>query len=342
MTAALLTELGVSCPVLAAPMSGGATTPDLVAAAASIGSLGILAAGYLTATTLGEQMEDVAAGGGIVGVNLFAPHPMPVDRGAYRRYRELLRSEARAYDVDLPVDPLEDDDHWRDKIDLLLERPPAFASFTFGIPEPGVIAQLRRAGTVVAQTVTSPAEAQRAVEAGVDALVVQGADAGGHSATLTPERPSEPVALTDLVAQVTGVVDLPCLATGGVATPAAAAATLAAGAVAVLVGTALLLAPESGTSATHRAALRQRDRETAVTRAFSGRPARGLRNRFINEYDARAPLGYPAVHHLTIGLRRAAAAAGDPDLVHLWAGTGYRSADERPAAETLLALAAAL
>jgi nitronate monooxygenase len=150
------------------------------------------------------------------------------------------------------------------------------------------------------------------------------------------------VPLTDLVAQVTGVVDLPCLATGGIATPSAAAATLAAGAVALLVGTALLLAPESGTSATHRAALLRRDRETVVTRAFSGRPARGLRNRFIDRYDARAPLGYPAVHHLTIGLRRAAAAAGDPDLVHLWAGTGYRSADERPAAETLLALAAGL
>jgi nitronate monooxygenase len=342
MTAPLLAELGVGCPVLAAPMSGGATTPALVAAAAGIRSLGILAGGYLTAAALGEQIDAAGTRTDVIGVNLFAPHPLPVDRADYRRYRDLLLAEAETYGVDLPPAPLEDDDHWRDKIDLLLERPPAFVSFTFGIPEPSVLAGLHRAGSLLAQTVTSYAEAQRAAEAGIDALVVQSADAGGHSATLTPERTPVRMTLTDLLAQIRGAVDLPCLATGGIATPDAANAAIRSGAEAVLVGTALLLAPECGTSATHRSALLDRDRETVVTRSFTGRPARGLRNRFIDTYDARAPLGYPALHHLTIALRRAAAAAGDPELVHLWAGTGYRSAEERPASETLLALAAGL
>lgn len=342
MTTRLLDALGVSCPVLAAPMSGGPTTPDLVVAAAGTGSLGILAGGYLTAPALGEQIAATTARTDTVGVNLFAPHALRVDPDDYRRYRDLLRAEADAYGVELPAEPREDDDHWRDKIDLLLERPPAFLSFTFAIPDPSVLAALRRAGILLAQTVASPAEARLAAESGFDALVVQSAHAGGHSGTLTPERPPESVPITDLLAQVRNVVDLPCLATGGIATPDAAAAAMAAGAEAVLVGTALLLAPEGGTSPTHRSALLARDRETVVTRSFSGRPARGLRNRFIDTYDARAPLGYPAVHHLTIALRRAAAAAGDPEAVHLWAGTGYRSAEPRPAADTLQALAAAL
>lgn len=338
----LLSGLGIDSPVLAAPMSGGPTTPELVVATAEVGSMGFLAGGYLTAAMLGEQVSSVAERLEIFGVNLFAPNPVPVDRDAYLRYRDRLRALAERYDVDLPPEPVEGDDDWRGKIDVLLERPPAIVSFTFGIPDPAVLADLRRGGSLLAQTVTSASEAVRAAEAGFDALVVQSADAGGHSGTLTPERRPDRPALIDLLGEITGVVGLPCIAAGGVATPEAAAAVIGAGAMAVMVGTALLLAPESGTSATHRSALLGRDRETVVTRAFSGRPARGLRNRFIDTYDAEAPLGYPAVHQLTIPLRRAAAAAGDPESVNLWAGTGYRDAVERPAADTLRHLASRL
>jgi NAD(P)H-dependent flavin oxidoreductase YrpB (nitropropane dioxygenase family) len=148
--------------------------------------------------------------------------------------------------------------------------------------------------------------------------------------------------LVDLLPAVAAVVDLPLLGAGGLGTPADVAAVISAGAEAVMVGTALLLAPESGTSAVHRAALLAGDRPTTVTRAFTGRPARGLRNAFVEAYDAHAPSGYPALHHLTSPLRRAAAAAGDPEPVNLWAGTGYRRAHERPAAETLRALGSGL
>jgi nitronate monooxygenase len=138
-------------------------------------------------------------------------------------------------------------------------------------------------------------------------------------------------------------VGLPVVATGGLATADDVAATLRAGADAAMVGTVLLLAPESGTSAVHRAALRDPSRgDTVVTRAFTGRPARALPNAFIAAYDSEAPAGYPALHHLTGPLRRASAAAGDPERVHLWAGTGYRDAVAQPAETLLRGLAAAL
>ncbi len=187
---------------------------------------------------------------------------------------------------------------------------------------------------------TSEAEADAAVAAGVDVLVVQSASAGGHSATLEPSRPPPQRALPDLVAAVRARTPLPLLATGGVADAGEVRAVLEAGAAAVLVGTALMLTDEAGTSPVHRQALAAGARETTVTRAFSGRPARGLRNTFIDSHEQEAPLGYPALHHLTIPLRRAAAAASDPERFHLWAGTGYRAAKAGPAAETLARLAA--
>ncbi len=332
----------LALPVLAAPMAGGPTTVDLVLAAARAGGLGFLAAGYQTAEQLSAEIAAVRVETDMFGVNLFTPPFIPVDPTAYRRYRDRLAPQAEQYAVELPVEPREDDDWWRDKVDVLLASPVPLVSFTFGIPDAAVVAALRPAGSTLAQTVTSTEEATRAADAGVDLLVVQSSAAGGHSGTLTPDRTPQVTDIADLVAQVTAGVRLPVLAAGGIGTADDVQRALDAGAVAVLVGTALLLAPESGTSAAHRAALRERSRDTVVTRSFTGRPARGLRNRFIDAYDAEAPLGYPALHHLTRPLRKASAAAGDPELVNLWAGTAYRSAAGRPAAEILTGLAARL
>jgi NAD(P)H-dependent flavin oxidoreductase YrpB (nitropropane dioxygenase family) len=338
-----LAELGVSVPVLAAPMAGGASTPDLVLAAARSGGLGFLAAGYQSPHALGEQIEAVRRQTPTFGVNLFAPPPVPVDRAAYARYRDLLLPEADRLGVVLPEVPVEDDDHWRDKVDLLVDAQVPLVSFTFGIPDAAVVTALHAAGSVLAQTVTSAEEAVRAAAAGLDVLVVQGSGAGGHSATLTPERVPAARPLPDLVAEVRGAVGLPLVGTGGLASPDDVAGTLRAGADAAMVGTVLLLAPESGTSAVHRAALGDPSRgDTVVTRAFTGRPARALPNAFIETYDREAPAGYPALHHLTSPLRRASAAAGDPEGVHLWAGTGYREAADQPALTILGGLATRL
>jgi nitronate monooxygenase len=333
-----LTDLGATSPVVAAPMAGGPTTPELVLAAARAGSLGFLTGGYLTAEALAGQLARVRATTELYAVNLFAPNPVTVDRAAYAAYRELISREAERYHVELPVEPLEDDDAWRDKIDLLVEHPAPVVSFTFGIPDGTALTALRGAGSFLVQTVTGVDEAHRADAAGLDALAVQAAAAGGHSGTMTPDRLPPVRPLAELVAEVRAAVGLPLLAAGGVADATDVAAALGAGADAVAVGTLLLLAQESGTSAAHRAGLADHSRETRILRGWTGRPARGLRNAFTDAFEAAAPSGYPAVHHLTRPIRRAAAAAADPERVNLWAGTGFRAAREAPAAEILTSL----
>jgi nitronate monooxygenase len=338
----LLDRLGSGLPVLAAPMAGGPTSPALVLAAAEAGSAGFLAGGYKTPAALAAQVAEVRAATDVYGVNLFAPNPVPVDRAAYATYRELLLPLAEKYGVELPVEPVEDDDWWHGKVELLVEAGTPVVSFTFGLPDAAGADALRRAGCLLVQTVTTAGEARRAADAGMDALAVQSADAGGHSGTFTPGSPPPArVSLPDLVRSVRAATDLPLLAAGGVATSADVRAALDAGAEAVAVGTLLLLTPEAGTNPAHRAGLQGPDRgDQVTTTAFTGRPAGALRNEFLAAYEGRGPLGYPALHHLTSPIRRAATAIANPEHVNLWAGTGHRSIEARPAAEVLGALAA--
>ncbi|MEV5544382.1 nitronate monooxygenase [Saccharopolyspora shandongensis] len=342
--AEILSALGLSAPIVAAPMAGGPTTPRLVIAAAAAGGAGVLAGGYKSAEALAAQIDEVRAAGVPFGVNLFAPNPVPVDRTSYERYRSAIQPEADRLGVDLTGIPLtEDDDAWRDKVDLLLADPVPLATFVFGIPDRAVVRALQTVGTVVGQTVTSVAEAEQSAAAGVDLLLVQGAAAGGHSGTLTPDRLPVEKPLADLVREVAGVTRLPIFAAGGIAQGGDVADVLQAGAAAAVVGTVLLRSDESGASATHRAALTQAAAgHTLLTRAFTGRPARALRNTFTDRFTATAPTGYPALHHLTSPLRKAAAAAGDPERLHLWTGTGYPHATAEPAADILKRLTAHL
>jgi NAD(P)H-dependent flavin oxidoreductase YrpB (nitropropane dioxygenase family) len=336
----LLAELGVGLPVLAAPLAGGPGSPGLVIAAGRAGSLGFLGAGYKLPEAMAGEIAAVRAAGVPFGVNLFAPAPLPVERGAFRRYAEELRLEAEAVGTQLDGEnPREDDDFWREKLDALLADPPPIVSFTFAIPPRRDLDALRAAGCLLVQGVTSAAEADAAAEAGIDALVVQSAAAGGHWGTFTPREPPAMPALGDLTAAVAARTSLPLIAAGGIAAPSDVAEVLRAGADAAMAGTALLLADEAATVPTHRAALADPARsETVITRAFTGRPARGLRNRFIEIHERAAPLGYPAIHHLTAPIRRAAAAQADPERLHLWAGTGFRAVSAQPAGEILRAL----
>jgi NAD(P)H-dependent flavin oxidoreductase YrpB (nitropropane dioxygenase family) len=338
-----LADLALSLPVLAAPMAGGPTTPALVIAAARAGGFGFLAGGYLRAEALAEHIDSVAAETPMFGVNLFARNPVPVERAAYDRYHALLGAEAERLGVALPQAPVENDDWWDDKLSLLVDKPVPVVSFTFGIPDRASLAALRNAGSLLIQTVTSRDEALLAADAGVDILAVQASGGGGHSGTLTPHQMPPAVPLVDLVADISQAVGLPTIAAGGLAEPTDVAAAIHAGAQAVMVGTALLRAPESGTSAAHRKALADPDRgDPVLTRAFTGRPARGLRNTFLDRYDGAAPAGYPALHYLTRPLRQAAVAAGDPEFVNLWAGVGYRAAVDEPAEQILRGLASRL
>lgn len=323
-------------PVVAAPMAGGPTTPELVVAAAAAGSRGFVPAGYRSAAQLADDIATVRAGTESFGVNLFVPEPAPADQAAVAAYRELLLPEAERLGIELGT-PRWDDDDWEDKVDLLVAEPVPWVSFTFGAPEPAVVHRLRAAGSRVLVTVTSAAEADRAAAAGTDGLVVQAAGAGGHRGTFDAAAVPGTEPLPELVRAIRAAVALPVVAAGGIAGPEDVRAAQEAGAEAVQVGTALLLADEAATRPVHRTALAE-GRETVVVRAFTGRLARGLRNRFADTYDAAAPAAYPQVHHLTAPLRRWAAEHGDAERVHLWAGAGHAAARPGPVGELLTAL----
>ncbi|MFC7331055.1 nitronate monooxygenase [Marinactinospora rubrisoli] len=327
-------------PVVAAPMAGGGSTPELVAAAAEAGGFGFLAAGYRDVAAMTEQVRSVRARTRRpFGVNLFVPGPDIADAAAVARYRDRLAPEADRLGVRLG-EPRWTSDAFTAKVAALAADPVPVVGFTFGCPPPAAVGALHRAGSAVVVTVTSAEEARAAAEAGADALSVQGAEAGGHQGSFddTAERTAP---LAEVLAQVSAAVRLPLLAAGGITGPEGVRAVLAAGAVAAQVGTVLLRSHESGASAVHRDALADPARTaTAVTRAFSGRRARGLVNRFLTAHDPAAPAAYPQIHHLTAPLRAAAARAGDAGTVNLWAGTGFRAARSAPAAEIIAGLAA--
>ncbi|MEO7006188.1 MAG: nitronate monooxygenase [Terrimesophilobacter sp.] len=319
-------------PVVGAPMAGGPTTCELVVAVSAVGGIGFLGSGYAAAADLAADIAVVRSQVQLFGVNLFVPSDAPIDIEGLRRYREELLPEAERFGVTLPAivpepDAYLNDFSWADKLDLLAANPVPIVSFTFGIPGAGVVAPLQKAGSLVVATITSPQEAARAIESGVDALVAQGGLAGGHSATTTPDGYLGTTGTVDLVRAVRAVTNLPVIAAGGIGGSTDLAAVLDAGASAGQIGTLLLRATEAGTRPVHSAAFADpRFGETVVTRAFTGRPARALRNRFTDEHSAGAPFGFPAVHFLTGPIRRAAAAVGDAEVVNLWAGAGFRAA----------------
>lgn len=326
-----LTDLPV--PIVQAPMAGGPARPELAIAVCRAGGMGFLAAGYAAPARLAEQIAVVrASSAGSFGVNVFVPRTEAADPQAVATYTAQLRPEADLLGVTLPAPRPDDDDQWGEKIDLLVSRPVHAVSFAFGPPPPDVVEALHRVGTFVIATVTSVAEAASVAGSGVDALCVQGPDAGGHRGTFDPAAEPDGTPLPDLLADVGRATPLPLLAAGGLATGDGIAAALRAGATAVQLGTAYLRTPESGAHPAYKAALVDpRYTTTIVTRAFSGRPARGLLNRFVERHHEKAPAAYPEVNQLTRGLRAAAATRGDADGLSLWAGTGYRLATDEPA-----------
>ena len=331
----LLTALDL--PIVGAPMAGGVSTPLLVAAVSDAGGLGMLAAGYRTPELLAADLvhtRDLTARP--FGVNLFVPDPPSRERheAAVADLRGRLEQEAQALGVE-PGHPVwGDTDHWADKVLLVETLRPPVVSCTFGVPDADVVGRWRAAGIEVHLTVTSPAEARAALAAGPDALVVQGHEAGGHRATHDPEAEPGVIDHLGLLEILAPEVDVPLVAAGGITTPGDVRRALHAGATAVQVGTALLLAPEAGTSRTYRAALIDPGLTRRVTtRAFTGRTAGAVRNGFVDRHDGHVPPAFPVVDQVTRPLRRAAADAGDTDRIHVWAGSGWRAAQELPAGE---------
>jgi nitronate monooxygenase len=325
-------------PIVQAPMGGGPSTAALAAAVCEAGGLGFLAAGYRSAAAVREEIAELRRlTERPFGVNMFVPGPATADRAALGAYASSLAGEAERYGVQLG-EPIHDDDGWEEKLALARDERVPVLSVTFGCPSASEVEALHSAGCALWVTVTTAAEAVVAQEAGADALVVQGVEAGGHRGSFDERAPGE-LGLLVLLQLVRAATDLPLVATGGIASGRGIAAVLAAGATAAQLGTAFMLTPEAATSPAHREALRGSG-PTALTRAFTGRSARGIENRFMREHEADAPPGYPEVHHLTAPVRAAARESGDADGFHLWAGQAHELAEPVPAGELVRRLAA--
>lgn len=343
--APFLRRLGIEHPIIAAPMGGGPSTPALVAAVSNAGGMGSIAGAYLTPAQLADEIRRVRAETDRpFAVNLFAggyhlesgdPAPMlALLRGVHA---ELGIPEPSAHPV--PPDP------FPAQLRVVLDERPAAFSFTFGIPPADALQALREAGIVVMGTATTVEEGTLLAAAGVDAIVAQGAEAGAHRGTFTGDFERAMVPALELTRGIAAATGLPVIASGGVMDGRDVAAALAAGAVAVQMGTAFVPCPESGAAEVYKQAILDTTEDrTVITRAFSGRPARGIENAFIRlvEPVRHAIPPFPAQNNLTRPMRAAAGKRGEPGYLSLWAGTEAHRARALPAAELVRVLVAEL
>ena len=326
-------------------MAGGPSTVDLVAAAASAGAFAFLAGGYKRTSEMAAEMDAVrGAGVASFGVNVFVPGGPTADARGLSEYLASLESEAAALGASLGP-PDWDDDDYAAKLEALLARPPAAVSFTFGLPDVEVVRALQAAGTVVLVTVTTPEEAALALRLAPDALCLQGAEAGAHRGSFAnDDRPDADRSVRSLLAAVRRRTRTPLVAAGGVGGPEDVTDLLTRGATMVQVGTAFLRSPESGAAQLVKDALasaRFAEAGTVVTRAFSGRRARALRNAMARTHT-HAPAAYPEINNATRPLRAAALRSGDAEHTSLYAGTAYARAEARPTSEVVERLVSGL
>lgn len=336
-------------PIVQAPMAGGPSTPQLAAAVSEAGGLGSLAAGYLSTSATEEAIRAARLlTDGPLGVNVFVPEAHRATDADVESYRSALQTWTAAEGIPGNVPERVDfsDDEFDSKLTMLRSVRPDVVTFTFGLPHQSAITALQTAGVSVGVTVTSQEEGTIARDHGADFLIAQGIEAGGHRAQFDQSAPPVEVDTVELVRSLKSELHIPVIAAGGVDGTETAQRLLDAGAAAVQIGTLFLTTEEAGTKPTHRAALlavassasapgvgTDSCGNTVLTRVFTGRPARALVNRFTTEMDRHTVVGYPQVHFLTAGIR--AAAAADPELLNLWAGTGFRGCREETAAQLM-------
>jgi len=341
----LMQQLRIKHPVIQAPMAGGADTPELVAAVCNAGALGFIGAGYSTPEQIAELAKSVRGQTKHpFGLNLFAQTPAPE---APRNVDAVLQGVAPFFaelGLPAPTAPAMPSITFSEQLAAVLETDSSFFSFTFGIPSTGPIQALKRRGIFVLGTATTVDEAVELEKAGVDAIVAEGSEAGGHRGTFSGDFTAGLVGTISLVPQIVDAVRIPVIASGGIMDGRGIAAALALGASAVQMGTAFLTCKESGVPESYKEAiLTSPESETRITRAFSGRPARGIINRFLTTFEsdeaAQSILPFPLQNALTRPLRNAARNQNRAEFLSLWAGQGVRLARRQSAAELISRLA---
>src|SRR5918999_4748796 len=335
---ALTKQLKMTRPIIQAPLAGGGDTPALVAAVCEAGGLGFIGAAYLTPEQIGEAAREVQTQTSRpFGINLFAPVPMADPPENPQPALERVAPFFAELDLEPPVVPAPAADPFNQQLIAALESGASVFSFTIGIMPKSAIEAIKRRGMFLIGTATTVEEAIVLENAGVDAIVTQGSEAGGHRATFGAEFDAGLVGTISLVPQVVDLVTVPVIASGGIMDGRGIAAALALGASAVQLGTAFLTCDEAGIPEAYKqAVLAAREHETRLTRAFSGRPARGIVNRFMTEVGGAGTsetiLPFPLQNALTRPLRNAAAKQGRAEFLSLWAGQGVRLAQRQAAA----------
>ncbi len=314
--------VNLKIPVIQAPMAGGHTTPELIAAVCNAGALGSLGAGYMEPEAIRTAIQKTRTLTKLpFNVNLFAPstqspsHEVAAATEALIPiWRELSLDEFEMPFFELPS--------FEEQVQVLLEENVSIFSFTFGIPSSAILKAFKEKGVVVIGTATTPEEAEKLEAAGVDAIVCQGKEAGGHRGNFSDKDPL--YSLEDLLSLSVGRIKLPLIAAGGLMDGAAVASVLEAGAGAAQMGTVFLTTVESGSAALYKQTLLQEPHApTVLTKTFTGKSARTILNGFIEKMDQHPIADYPIQHLLTRKLRALAAEKGRPDLMAIWAGQGY-------------------
>ncbi|MCU5745927.1 nitronate monooxygenase [Staphylococcus sp. SQ8-PEA] len=336
---ALTHQLNIKYPIIQAGMAGS-TTPELVATVSNKGGLGMIGAGYMSPDQLAEEITQVQELTDLdFAVNLFVPADARYSSDDVNKMQEYLQPLREEYDVARPeVDMTKEEDNFNGAIELVVQMHVPVVSFTFGIPNQHIIKRLKSNGITLIGTATSVEEATALESAGIDIIVAQGSEAGGHrgSFTVNEQGHTPLIGTMSLVPQIVDQVEVPVIAAGGIMDGRGLVAGLALGASAVQLGTAFLTTDESGASQLKKASILQSDEtQTVITHVYSGKMARGISNQFVsylNQFDGRIP-EYPIQNQLTTAIRKASAQRGDEQFTHLWCGQTPRLAQSKRASE---------
>jgi len=335
-TNTLVNLLGIKYPIIQAGMAGGATTPELVAAVSNAGGLGTLGAGYLSPHAIREAVREIRRlTDKPFAVNLMVTEPASADRDAIDKMQGILKRFEKDLGEPFSFENLSlDPQPFEEQLEIVLDEKVPVFSFTFGIPKPFWLEKLKANGTVIIGTATNVQEGLALERAGVNAIVAQGSEAGGHRGTFFKNAENEGIGTMALIPQMVDRVKLPVIASGGIMDGRGVVASLALGAAGVQMGTAFLTSEESGIHPVYKEAIRQaRDDQTVMTKAFSGKKARGIENQYIRvmrDFEADI-LPYPIQNALTKPLRNAAKKHGNKEYMSLWAGQAASLSQNAPA-----------
>ena len=334
-----MTELlQIQYPIIQAPMAGGITTSELVAEVSNAGGLGSIGAGYMTPVQIREQIIEIKQlTSNPFSINLFVPNEFFViqdEIDSANQVLQPLRDELGIRDEDrMEIPQFEDElDTFHEQIKVVIEEKVPVCSFTFGIPSAEVIRELKQHNIILMGTATTVEEAIEVEKAGMDIVIVQGSEAGGHRGSFLLHAQESLIGLMSLIPQTVDQVNIPVVAAGGIMDGRGLMASVCLGASGVQMGTAFLTTSESGAPAIQKEEiLYAHEDQTVLTRAFSGKWARGIKNKYISEmqqHEATLP-DFPVQNALTKGIRSASSSQKNPDFMSLWSGQSPRLAEKQ-------------